>query len=333
MIPKKSNFLRLFFLSQIFLLSAIGCRKNDLSNVDFRQEMRQFVVEISEYSKSQKPDFVIIPQNGTPIISRKNEELVAAEQYINAIDAIGQESLFFGYDADNKPTPKSETDEILSFFYLAKNVKSIPIFVTDYCSSTENIDLSFQKNDAQNFVSFAADDRNLRTIPNYPTSPRNENAEDIQNISDAKNFLYLINPEYFKNKEEFISALEATNFDIILIDLFFADNQELSSQDVNRLKIKQNGATRKVICYMSIGEAEDYRYYWQVDWKRHKPKWLEKENRKWSGNYKVRYWDADWKKIIYSGENSYLNKIICADFDGVYLDIIDGFEYFEEKYN
>ena len=30
--------------------------------------------------------------------------------------------------------------------------------------------------------------------------------------------------------------------------------------------------------------------------------------------------------------SSYLEKIIGAGFDGVYLDIIDGFEYFEGKY-
>ncbi|NOX86519.1 MAG: hypothetical protein GXO86_11260, partial [Chlorobi bacterium] len=83
------------------------------------------------------------------------------------------------------------------------------------------------------------------------------------------------------------------------------------------------------VCYMSIGEAEDYRYYWQPDWKPGNPSWLDKENPDWEGNYKVKYWDKGWQGIIFGNDGSYLKKILDAGFDGVYLDIIDAFEYFE----
>ena len=83
--------------------------------------------------------------------------------------------------------------------------------------------------------------------------------------------------------------------------------------------------------YISIGEAEDYRFYWDSDWKTNKPAWLEKENPNWKGNYKVRYWESDWQSIIYGTDGSYLKKIIDSGFDGAYLDIIDAFEYFEDK--
>jgi len=43
----------------------------------------------------------------------------------------------------------------------------------------------------------------------------------------------------------------------------------------------------------------------------------------------VRYWVAAWQDIVYGNDNSYLKKIRDAGFDGVYLDIIDAFEYFE----
>ena len=81
---------------------------------------------------------------------------------------------------------------------------------------------------------------------------------------------------------------------------------------------------------MSIGEAEDYRYYWREDWVAEPPSWLADENPDWPGNYKVRYWDTDWQSIIYGTGDSYLGQILAAGFDGVYLDIIDAFEYFEE---
>lgn len=44
----------------------------------------------------------------------------------------------------------------------------------------------------------------------------------------------------------------------------------------------------------------------------------------------VRYWEEDWQSVIYGSDGSYLRKILNAGFDGVYLDIIDAFEYFEE---
>ncbi|MFQ5795846.1 MAG: endo alpha-1,4 polygalactosaminidase [Candidatus Bipolaricaulia bacterium] len=95
------------------------------------------------------------------------------------------------------------------------------------------------------------------------------------------------------------------------------------------LKTKANGGSRLVIAYMSIGEAEDYRYYWQAEWKPNPPSWLAEENPDWPGNYKVRYWDRNWQNVIYESNDSYLKKILDAGFDGVYLDIIDAFEYFE----
>jgi len=45
----------------------------------------------------------------------------------------------------------------------------------------------------------------------------------------------------------------------------------------------------------------------------------------------VAYWDESWQQIIYGNNSSYLKKILDADFDGVYLDIIDAYEYFEEQ--
>jgi len=129
----------------------------------------------------------------------------------------------------------------------------------------------------------------------------------------------------------FLTDIEATDYDLVLIDLFFND-LVFTPIDIARLKIKNNGSQRLVICYMSIGEAEDYRYYWQKEWKVGEPIWLEKENPDWKGNYKVRYWEEEWKSLILGDNSAYLDKIINLGFDGVYLDIIDGFEYFEDKY-
>ncbi len=84
-----------------------------------------------------------------------------------------------------------------------------------------------------------------------------------------------------------------------------------------------------MICYMSIGEAEDYRWYWEGSWEQDPPSWLGPENPDWPGNYLVRYWDSGWQSIIYGNDDAYLDRIMDAGFDGVYLDKIDSFESYE----
>ena len=71
------------------------------------------------------------------------------------------------------------------------------------------------------------------------------------------------------------------------MDLFFNDGTPFTSSEIAQIKNKANGGKRLVLAYMSIGEAEDYRYYWQKDWERNKPSWLDAENPDWPGNYKV----------------------------------------------
>ena len=125
-----------------------------------------------------------------------------------------------------------------------------------------------------------------------------------------------------------ITALEATDYDLLIIDAFF-DGVMLTGRQVRRLQEKPNGAERLVIAYMSIGEAEDYRFYWHDEWNRIAPSWLDQENPSWEGNYKVRYWEPEWQAVIFGHPGSYLDRIVAAGFDGVYLDIIDAFEFFE----
>jgi cysteinyl-tRNA synthetase len=102
--------------------------------------------------------------------------------------------------------------------------------------------------------------------------------------------------------------------------------------DVQKMQRKADSRARAVLSYMSIGEAEDYRYYWNQQWKKKLPAWLDKENHDWSGNHKVRYWTPEWQTLIFGHPNAYLDKIIAAGFDGVYLDIIDAFEYYESAH-
>ena len=59
------------------------------------------------------------------------------------------------------------------------------------------------------------------------------------------------------------------------------------------------------------------------------PAWLDNKNPDWTGNFKVKYCHSTWQNVIYGNDDSYLKKILNAKFAGVYLDIIEAYEYYE----
>lgn len=314
--------ISLFLLALFFC----ACGRDDVCD-DYRQAMRDFVVRISETARAENADFIVVPQNGIELVTLDGTaDGALATPYHTVIDGHGQEDLFYGYDRDNHPTPASETDHLLGFLRRSYAMGN-SVLVTDYCSDPQQVASACTRCDEEGFVSFAAPSRNLDQIP--LSALHHENSDDISQLAEVRNFLYLINPEKFSSKAEFVNAVCATNYDLIIIDLFFNEETAFTPEDVEQMRIKANGGRRLVICYMSIGEAEDYRYYWDPSWKRHRPKWLDRENPNWKGNYKVHYWNPEWQQIICGSGDSYLGRILRAGFDGVYLDIIDAFEYYE----
>ncbi|MBK9106359.1 MAG: endo alpha-1,4 polygalactosaminidase [Saprospiraceae bacterium] len=298
-------------------------------DIDYRKEMREFVIGISDYAKSVDPYFQVIAQNGIELVSTNGEETGLPDTpYLDAIDGNGQEDLFYGYTQDDKATPPDDNAYLISFLNISKNAGNT-ILVTDYCSTPSKMDDSYARNSANQYISFAADRRALNDIPGYPHQIHSENSDVITSLSQARNFLYLINPDQYATKADFIQAVIASNYDLLVMDLFFEDGIAFTAKEIDQLGHKANGGSRMIICYMSIGEAEEYRYYWRAEWYTHKPSWLDAENPDWEGNFKVHYWDPEWQDIIFGNDTSYLRKIVDAGFDGVYLDIIDAFEYYE----
>jgi len=323
-----------FLISILFLVSCNKDNEEEENNplptdIDFKQEMRDFVISISQYTKNIAPGFIIIPQNGQELVTQNgNEDGEPETGYLNAIDGVGREDLFYGYDEDNQATSTTDNKYMISFLDICKQ-SGLKVLVTDYCSDHPKMDNSYSQNELKGYISFAAPSRELDVIPDYPAIPYHSNNDTISLIEKAKNFLYIINPDKFDSKQSFINAIEQTNYDLLIIDSYF-NEEPFDNAEIEALKMKKSGEKRLVISYLSIGEAENYRYYWQDEWNTNRPAWLYKENPEWEGNFKVWYWDENWQSIIFGNDSSCLKKILDAGFDGAYLDIIDAFEYFED---
>ncbi len=119
--------------------------------------------------------------------------------------------------------------------------------------------------------------------------------------------------------------------DLLVIDSEISANRTFERQylsdEVARIKRRPDGSPRVLLAYLSIGEAERYRPYWRQEWYdvAKKPGWLDKENRRWAGNFAVKFWQPEWQQLIFGTPESYLDRIVAQGFDGVYLDRADAF--------
>lgn len=294
----------------------LSCSKEKRSK-KAAKKMQDFIINISNYSKKYKSNFIIIPQNGIELAFNDIDPKKGINySYLNAIDGIGVEELFYNGTlyVDNYR------------LYMLQKLKDLKkILVSEYILDKDNISDAIDRNINNGFICF------IRTADNYhysliPDSVINSNNNDIMNLSDAQNYLYLINTDNFLSKQDMINAIANTNFDVVIIDLFF-NKEMLTLNDVNRIKVKANGGKRLVISYISIGSAERYRYYWKKCWGLHHPLCIKRKYKGYNDEFWVEFWKKDWQKIIYGNDNSYIKKIIDAGFDGAYLDNVEAYYF------
>lgn len=278
--------------------------------------MRDFVKEIRNNTSNDK---IIISQNGNELYFKNNK---IDEDFFKITDGTTQESLYYGdilkFDV---ATSKEANNELLKLL-LPIRKKGKQIFVINYGKDEKKRKFLKQESLKTNLInellpSFALNDF-YKPINDY-------NTNDIYNLNEVKNYLCLLNPEKFSSMDEYYQALKNTNYDLLLIEVSY-DNVFFTKEQIEGLKVKKNGGKRIVIAYLSIGEAEDYRFYWKKEWNKNKPDWIVSENENWSGNYIVEYWNSEWKEII----KEYQKKLDEIGVDGYLLDTLDTYSYFEK---
>lgn len=301
-------------------IALFSCAKENSSD-KAAEKMQDFVISISNYAKGYNPEFIIIPQNGIELAFNHIEPNDGQNTaYLNSIDGLGVEELFYNgtYALDA---------ERLSILQQLKASKRI--MVSEFVIVDNDILDALSRNYSEGFIPFVRSSNNYH-YKQIPDSVPSENGIDITSISLAQNYLYLISTDNYSSKQDMVNAIQQTNFDIVLIDLFF-EGEEFTSNEINQLKKKANGAQRLVISYINIGSAEKFRYYWKENWRLHHPSWLKRKYEGYDDEFWVEFWGKDWKNIIYGNDNSYTKKIIDAGFDGAYLDNVEAYYFLYYK--
>lgn len=150
--------------------------------------------------------------------------------------------------------------------------------------------------------------------------------------SPPASFAYVLQADSLNpNKAAAVSELAACKRDWLVLDRSYNSESPWERTDLDAIRNAQEG--RKILAYLSIGEAEDYRSYWRKEWGGNghltasAPSWLGIENPDWKGNYRVKYWHPEWQSLLLAA----IDDVMAQGFDGVYLDIVDGFQTFEQN--
>jgi cysteinyl-tRNA synthetase, unknown class len=197
------------------------------------------------------------------------------------------------------------------------------IMSIEYCSGAE-AGAAQAKAQRDKVVSFVATDGpQLDRLP--PGHVPQENANPVLGISAVRNWLPMLRGDRYGTRDQWVTALMGSNYDALLIDVTHRGRDPLTKADLRALHYKNLGAPRLVLADLPIGRAFDSRWYWQKGWGAGNPSFLFAPDSHDLGAFYADLRDPQWKELL----GKYIQGIIDTGFDGVVLDELDTYRWFE----
>jgi endo-alpha-1,4-polygalactosaminidase (GH114 family) len=307
------------------------------SLVDARQEMRKLIRNISSVSRRANRNFVVVTMGGLELIEKTDAvdatRKSPATTYMGSIDGIIVRSLNMHSPEGGKRetrTDKKVRDELVRMADVGKR-RGLRIMVADFAKTPSMITEAINLNKAKGYLPFSVDNPEFRfdAIPAFPKRPFRENAKNITGLKFAQNILFLTDSSRYDSRDNFVLALNETNFDAVVVDVYHRGRVPFQRTHVHGMKFKKLGAKRLVLAYMNVGQADTSRYYWKPGWREGRPGFLGSPVLGEPDNHYVQYWNPAWKKIIAGDTKSYTYGIIAQGYDGVVIDGVDSYLFFE----
>lgn len=194
----------------------------------------------------------------------------------------------------------------------------------DDCGAAKEAEAPFRHGDRDRVLAFAsAGNSRLDHMPR--SKPHREDAQPITAITAARNWLPLLKLDRYGSRDEFVQAVEDSNYDMVVVDVAHRGADPLVKSDVYRMKFKKLGPPRLVLAVMPLGRAFDWRWYWQKGWEAGTPPFLFALDEE-PGAFITDIGSPDWRKVL----SKYLIGIMDLGFDGVMLDDVGTYLWFED---
>jgi cysteinyl-tRNA synthetase len=151
-----------------------------------------------------------------------------------------------------------------------------------------------------------------------------ESIEDAQrSLQDVKTWLYYIDVNL---DDGTLGRVVDSTYDMVVIDYITSETFNTDYPLKEAIDQMHNARHPKlVIAYIDVGQVEDFRTYWDSGWRIGDPEWIiALDPDGWEGNYPAAYWWDEYRNL-WLGEEGYLQGIIDAGFDGIYLDWIEAY--------
>lgn len=168
--------------------------------------------------------------------------------------------------------------------------------------------------------------------PITPAPPSTSNNR-VQRLNNIETWMYQIQE---LNLGGAVELLAATNYPMLVIEpghnFKLASDVYDTANILSQLRTAPDGTERLLLAYIDIGEAEDYRDYWQDEWiaptetTGGTPDFLiTVDPDGWSGNYPVAYWRSEWQDL-WLGSTGIISELAEMGFDGIYLDWVEAYD-------
>jgi len=305
--------------------------------IDLREEMRMFVQRIATYARRVKPNFIVIAKDGLDLLVKRDAtddtKTSPARAYLRTIDGVMQQGMFFAEAVGDRPFGAPPIPErqlpMLALADYAKN-SGLKVLSLDFGKDRKTIDEARRLANERGFLSLVSDvpSQDIFKLPEHPARPPLENSRSVLSLDMVQNYATIRNSAPFGQEAQFALKMHDTNYDALLVEVFHG-RKPLSKRAVETLKFKKLGARRLVFAYMDVGSAASYHYYWRANWREGSPFWISAPMRDDPDRYNVEYWRPDWQGIMSGDTSSYLYGIIAQGFDGVIIDGLDAYKFFE----
>jgi len=302
---------------------------------NYRAYMREMVEDLATYAEKRDPKFIVVTRPGFDLLSWSRREFDLAEIKRDPLARIPEDAIV------QVGTPMRRYIQSIDGFFLngqfcaplrvpgadlqAMLTQGLKALTVEHCRTPEQASAALQSAVRMGAISHIdLDDADDFARP--PTRrPSPENARNVEGLLDARNMVMLLDSRAYATREEWFAAMAGTNYDVLVTDAFYKGNRSLTKDEVHHLKFKEIGARRLVLARMSVGYAEDERFYWQREWRIGEPSWIQALGPERPGQYVVEFWNPAWKAII----GRYFAGIMDLGFDGVVLDGVEAYRRWE----
>jgi endo-alpha-1,4-polygalactosaminidase (GH114 family) len=310
-----------------------------------RDFMREIVWRVAAAAKKSNPHFIVLVRNAPELLITEKREWTWASyrdpdgaaagkyapigsvqrRYLKYIDGMLIDGLYYGHDSYGAQTNQADTQRLTQAAKALTN-EGRRVLTIEYAEEKAKVAQALSLTAKAKTLSYIDQDGDKRLGRIPKTHPVAENPDHITAFDAVRDWLPMFHSESFPSRDAWVQAMAATNYDLLLVHPFWRGQESLTKDDVAQLKFKALGTQRLVMATLPVGRASDAAWYWKPEWAMGDPAFLKTPSPDDPSQWIIEYWADDWKAIIAKE----LAGLMSLGFDGILLDQIDAYLYFED---